>query len=164
MMYGIGGGDGWFDLIETGCSLVQHHVNSAREQRARAIQYNRVLNRALIGDKAGLIWYHSYKGKISDWTLQQVERDIEESVFRIIPDRCTQVVAAQVKEKFGTLRFYFDGGDGYCRGVISMMEVMSGKTCMYCGNPGKVRTGGWLQALCDSCNTEKQKADKHKVK
>ena len=38
-----------------------------------------------------------------------------------------QVVAEQVKEKFGGLRFYYRGGDGdqYIRGMISLAEVLS---------------------------------------
>lgn len=60
-----------------------------------------------------------------------------------------QVVAAQVKEKFGTLRFYYDGGDDYIGGLVSMAESMSGVTCETCGKPGKLREGGWLRTLCD---------------
>lgn len=37
-----------------------------------------------------------------------------------------QVVAEQVKEKFGTLRFYYRGGDEFVSGLVSMAEGMSG--------------------------------------
>jgi len=59
------------------------------------------------------------------------------------------VVATQVKEKYGTLRFYYTGGDEYVDGVVAMAEAMSAVTCETCGAPGKLREGGWLKTLCD---------------
>lgn len=61
----------------------------------------------------------------------------------------SQVVASQVKEKFGTLRFYYNGGDDYIRGLTSMAEAMSGVTCETCGKPGKFRGKGWYYTACD---------------
>jgi len=63
-----------------------------------------------------------------------------------------QPVAAQVKEKFGGLRFYVDNCDDYVRGVIAMTESMSYRTCEYCGSQGVKRPGGWIKTLCDPCN------------
>ena len=64
-----------------------------------------------------------------------------------------QVVAAQVKEKLGTLRFYVDGGDAATEGMIQMAEAMSGRVCELCGSPAKTsRDSGWLHTTCDACN------------
>lgn len=41
-------------------------------------------------------------------------------------DSVPQVVAQQVKEKFGTLQFYYTGGDKYIRGLVTMAQAMSG--------------------------------------
>ena len=60
-----------------------------------------------------------------------------------------QVVAAQVKEKFGGLRFYVDGGDDWVYGAISMAESMSYRTCEVCGAPGVTRGEGWIRTTCD---------------
>ena len=60
-----------------------------------------------------------------------------------------QVVAAQVKEKFGGLRFYVDGGDDWVYGAISMAESISYRTCEVCGAPGKTRGTGWIRTTCD---------------
>jgi hypothetical protein len=60
-----------------------------------------------------------------------------------------QPVAAQVKEKFGSLRFYVDNGDDYVDGVIAMAEGISYRTCEVCGKPGTPRRGGWIRTLCD---------------
>jgi hypothetical protein len=59
-----------------------------------------------------------------------------------------QVVLEQVKEKFGTLRFYYRGGDDYIRGLVSMAESMSGITCETCGKPGTRTSGGWIKTAC----------------
>lgn len=63
---------------------------------------------------------------------------------------CTQVVAVQIKEKFGTLRFYTNGGNEQIYGMIRMAESMSAVTCEECGNPGATRSGGWVRTLCDA--------------
>ena len=64
-----------------------------------------------------------------------------------------QVVAAQVKEKLGTLRFYVDGGDAATGAMIQMAETMSGRICELCGSPAKTnRESGWLHTTCDACN------------
>lgn len=62
-----------------------------------------------------------------------------------------QVVAAQIKEKFGTLRFYCDGGDEYIRGIVQMAESMSSKICEICGDKATVKTKGWIRNICQPC-------------
>jgi hypothetical protein len=69
---------------------------------------------------------------------------------------CTQVVVAQIKEKFGGLRFYYDGGDDYVRGLVQMAEAWAAHTCEECGKPGKSRGGGWIQTLCDEHEAQRQ--------
>ena len=66
-----------------------------------------------------------------------------------IPDYIEPVVVRQIKEKFGGLRFYYDGGDKHIDGMVRMAEVWAHKSCEECGNPGKVRSGGWIRTLCD---------------
>jgi len=68
----------------------------------------------------------------------------------------TPVVIAQVKEKFGTLRFYYDGGDDIIDGMVRMAESMSEITCEQCGNLGKPREGGWIKVLCDIHHNERE--------
>ena len=82
----------------------------------------------------------------------------------------------QVKEKFGTLRFYY-GTTVEDRTVQEIMdalvdhaEMMSAKVCDQCGNSSWIQrshwgnkyddtavlkdSGGWLKTICDSCDTE----------
>lgn len=66
-----------------------------------------------------------------------------------IPEEVEPVTVAQIKEKFGGLRFYYDGGDDKVDGMVQMAESWAAHTCEECGKPGKFRTGGWLRTLCD---------------
>lgn len=85
-----------------------------------------------------------------DWKNRQHELLTKNNPHNIeIPEMVEQVVAAQVKEKFGTLRFYYDGGDDYIRGIVSMAESMSGVTCEVCGNPGTPNSHGWIKTTCE---------------
>lgn len=68
---------------------------------------------------------------------------------------CPQVVVSQIKEKFGSLRFYYDGGDSFVDGAVSLAESMAGGLCEECGAPGKRTRGGWVRTLCDFHLVEK---------
>jgi hypothetical protein len=68
-----------------------------------------------------------------------------------------QVVVEQIKEKFGGLRFYYQGGDDYIHGLVSMAESWAGYSCEECGKPGTKRSGGWIKTLCDEHEAERQK-------
>jgi hypothetical protein len=72
-------------------------------------------------------------------------------------DEIHQPVAAQVKEKFGGLRFYCDNTDDYTQGAIAMAESMSFRTCESCGTPAKPSGNGWIKTLCSECNKPRVK-------
>jgi hypothetical protein len=58
----------------------------------------------------------------------------------------------QVKEKFGTLRFYTYGDDDYTASIIRAMEMASHFICEGCGASSKIREdGGWLRNMCEDC-------------
>lgn len=59
--------------------------------------------------------------------------------------------AAQVKEKFGTLRFYMSLTTDEMDAFISAAEKESARTCEECGATGTLRTTGWLKTQCDTC-------------
>lgn len=61
--------------------------------------------------------------------------------------------AAQVKEKFGGLRFYMTIGTDEVYALIGKAEALSCKTCEECGEPGEKRTDlGWIYTLCNNCH------------
>src|SRR5438105_15914827 len=52
--------------------------------------------------------------------------------------------AVQVKEKFGTLRFYMSTSTDGMDKLIDEAEALSAKTCEVCGNDGRIRPGKWI--------------------
>lgn len=68
------------------------------------------------------------------------------------------VEAAQVKEKFGGLRFYIDGTTKKNREEVHNLtmnaEIESFTICENCGNPGERRSGNWVRTLCDECEAK----------
>jgi hypothetical protein len=70
---------------------------------------------------------------------------------------------AQVKEKFGGLRFYYDTenmkpeAQQMISGMTWMAESMSFTICEECGAPGKLRQGGWMKTLCDEHAEQRKK-------
>lgn len=61
-----------------------------------------------------------------------------------------QVIARQVKEKFGGLRFYYSGGNDYILGVVDLAEQMSYNICEISGLPGSMHVNlGHFKTLSD---------------
>jgi hypothetical protein len=81
----------------------------------------------------------------TDWNNTNFEKGYTQ--YKQVP----QVTLDQVKEKFGTLRFYYTGGDDRISGMVTMAESMSAVTCETCGNPGKQTHGGWIKTICKPC-------------
>lgn len=69
---------------------------------------------------------------------------------------CPQVVVEQIKEKFGGLRFYYQGGDDYISGLVAMAESVADGLCEECGSIGTRRNGGWIRTLCNKHEDEYQ--------
>jgi ribosomal protein L40E len=63
--------------------------------------------------------------------------------------------AAQVKEKFGGLRFYMTAQTDEMTAAIVEAEDASETICERCGAPGVIRDGGWMTVKCDKCHGEK---------
>jgi hypothetical protein len=78
--------------------------------------------------------------------IEQLDRDIR----ALSPD----YRPAQVKEKFGGLRFYIDTLPGVKYETVSPLireaEQKSYEICEVCGEPGRLRERrGWMKTLCD---------------
>lgn len=91
------------------------------------------------------------------WNHDARERLIKDNPHGLkIPEYVEPVVVRQVKEKFGGLRFYYDGGDDKVDGMVNMAESWAARTCEKCGNVGSSRKGGWIRTLCDKHEEEYQ--------
>lgn len=73
------------------------------------------------------------------------------------------VKAVQVKEKFGTLRFYIDGGDEEVYGMIKMAECMSRNVCEITGDIGSIKGGKWWSTRSPECQEKPTEAQKTRV-
>lgn len=125
-------GDGWFDIIDMLCANIQNYIDNVADRRKWAIKWNDEVNDP------------NY-----DWSDKASFIKREE---RVVPELIEQVVVTQIKEKFGTLRFYYDGGDEYIRGLEDMAESMTARTCEDCGCPGVARSTKqkrWVRVLCN---------------
>lgn len=66
------------------------------------------------------------------------------------------VVVRQVKEKFGTLRIYYTGGNELTAGLKEMAEAISECTCEACGYPAQQSNDSrWVMTLCQACQPTK---------
>ena len=112
-------------------------------------------------------WY----GCIAPDGWQWIVEDCDRLLARLDPD----YEIHQIKEKFGTLRYYYGTvadreTQEIMDAVVDRAERLSSKTCEICGNssgmsnPAKgikydptavlKSTGGWYKTICDSCDTE----------
>jgi hypothetical protein len=134
MCWGLDVGPGWYDLIDTLCSTIQGHIDQSKKNMEF---YKKSYEE--------LSWFKKLKYKV---------RIFQGKVFALEP--VNQVVAFQVKEKFGGLRFYINSSDAFIYGAIDMAEKMSYRICEDCGRSGKSRNDrSWILTLCDECNAER---------
>lgn len=69
-----------------------------------------------------------------------------------VEEHPVQVTCSQMKEKFGSLRFYTNGNDDQVEGMIDMAELMCDNTCEVCGTHENLGyTQGWISVRCDKC-------------
>jgi hypothetical protein len=147
MCWGFDCGDGWFNILDQLMGNIQHHIDWKEKQRTLAMAYNLMAAQAKEGN------FDLFDDSMKDLNNPEYKaKRLSEVIagdFRSVPESIPQVTLDQIKEKFGTLRFYYTGGDDVIDGMVRMAESMSGVTCETCGNPGQQRGGGWIRTLCD---------------
>ena len=146
MCWGFECGDGWFQILNQLMGNIQHHLDWKERQREVSIKFNRIAEQLKAGDST--LFDEEYKDMINQEYKEKRRQELIDRYPIVIPETITQVTLDQVKEKFGTLRFYYSGGDDYIRGLVSMAESMSGVTCETCGKPGTSTGGGWIKTAC----------------
>lgn len=100
------------------------------------------------GIECGDGWY-DILDTLCAWIQNRVDwRNREEETI-------SQVEAVQVKEKFGGLRFYIQGGDEEIYAAISMAEALSYRVCEICGSCGRQTKSVWIETLCEKHAAER---------
>jgi hypothetical protein len=133
---------------------IQHHIDWKEKQRTGAIKYNEMASQAKAGNFD--LFEEDMKALPNDEYKEKRLGEIVAGGFRKIPESIPQVTLDQVKEKFGTLRFYYTGGDDIIDGMVRMAESMTGVTCEECGNVGERRGGGWVHTYCTPCEETRE--------
>ena len=147
MCWGFECGDGWFNILDQLMGNIQHHIDWKEKQRTSAMAYNLMAAQAKEGN------FDLFDDSMKDLNNPEYKakrlNEVIAGDFRPVPESIPQVTLDQIKEKFGTLRFYYTGGDDIIDGMVRMAESMSAVTCETCGNLGQQRGGGWIRTLCD---------------
>ena len=87
-----------------------------------------------------------------------------EGIEKVLKDD-ESIYVAQIKEKWGLLRIYIDGGNDKIDKLIERAEKKSEKVCEHCGKKGKLRKlNGWLSTLCIKCLNDWKKEQKERLK
>ena len=146
MCWGFDCGDGWFNILDQLMGNIQHHIDWKEKQRNWAIEYNEMAAQAKAGNSE--LFDESMKDLVDQEYKERRKQELINNPLREVEQPVCQVTLDQVKEKFGTLRFYYSGGDDVIDGMVRMAESMSAVTCEECGNPGKQVGGGWITTLC----------------
>ena len=154
MHWGFEVGDGWYELIDVLCEALTYTFTTSVEVDEED------------GKRLGI--------EPSNWKGEDKSRYF----FKVEPP---QVVASQVKEKFGTLRFYYHleysednkslvatkkypdletinkRYSDYIDGIVHFAEIASSRTCEVTGAEGSIHVrGGWYKTLNENvAKTEK---------
>lgn len=170
MCWGFEVDDGWFDIIDTLCETIQHHITTHNWERKRSLEHNAMVEAVRAGDLT--TFNEKFKDVSGEWKekyLQGILSNKEENQpwgtgIRQVSEPLPQVVAVQVKEKFATLRFYVMDADDTVYGMIRYAEALSGRVCEVCGSPGKTVGKGWIKTLCPAHYREGDEGTEREIK
>jgi len=158
MCWGFECGDGWFNILDQLMGNIQHHIDWKEKQRTSAMAYNLMAAQAKEGN------FDLFDDSMKDLNNPEYKaKRLSEVIagdFRSVPESISQVTLDQIKEKFGTLRFYYTGGDDIIDGMVRMAESMSGVTCEECSAPAQTHGPGWIRTICEPCELKREEARK----
>lgn len=138
MCWGFTCGDGWYNIIWQLSLSIEEELNYSWLTK---------------------ILYKHIDNIINTWN--SIIKTLPEDYWdRLSIDNLLTV--AQVKQKFGTLRYYIESVPQNKRNqiytYIDLAEFLTQYICEYCGDRGELdRSTGWVEVLCEVCKAEKQK-------
>lgn len=135
-VYGMAIGDGWHGLLKTLCELLYAPYVQAKDAYERARKNEGTA---------------PYRGAAVVTAV-----DVERARLAMAAAQAQLPHVVQVKEKFGTLRFYTNHANERASAYIEFAEHLSGRVCEECGAPGRTRGRGWIRTLCDTHHAEQE--------
>jgi hypothetical protein len=150
MCWGFECGNGWYLLIDKLCAMIQWEI----DQQIKNLESDKKYNKMLISTQAGNCTlfnkYYKYCSTDTNWLDKRKIEILKESPK--IEKEVYQVVATQVKEKYGSLRFYVSGGNERTEAFISFAEHFSYSICESCGSMQNIKhSQGWIVTACQEC-------------
>ena len=145
MCWGFCCGDGWYQLIDRLSAMLYGEYANAKRRYDQLCVWKLETGR-----------FPWNGGKEITHEMVVTAKEEMEAAEKNIP------VVVQVKEKFGTLRFYADNCTERNQNFISMAEAMSERICEECGSMDEtVRTWplGWHRTLCEQHACESYSAE-----
>lgn len=128
-------------------------------------------NKELIERYPFLLPRNRWTGKVSDsydysyteldampkgWKIafgKQICEEIREELIRA--NYLDKYRISQIKEKYGSLRWYdFGATEKILKEIIPKYERLSERTCIKCGKPATKISLGWVSPWCDNCADE----------
>lgn len=76
-------------------------------------------------------------------------KELKDELVRV--DYLYKYRISQIKEKYGTLRWYDFGNTKEGYEILRKYEDLSARTCIQCGKPATRITTGWIAPYCDDC-------------
>jgi hypothetical protein len=102
----------------------------------------------LLTVSARAVLNEKYKREFAIVEKLQKVRKIFYPYYKWHTDPVTPVTIDQIKEKFGQLRFYYEGGDTKIAGMVSFAEYLSSTICQNTGNRATLcKRGSWYATL-----------------
>lgn len=81
--------------------------------------------------------------------LLQCAKEMEKTISQLPKSKHHLFGAAQIKEKFGGLRWYTDNWHDSFEEIIKKYETLSYRTCEVCGKDAKTKNEkGWVVTVC----------------
>lgn len=97
---------------------------------------------------------HGHPAVGEGW-LPLVESFLESVAFDIEHNKMPPVKVTCIKEKFGRLNIYFNGGDGIAHAYARLAGELSGKMCESCGTSRNLGLyTDWIKLSCKECHEE----------
>lgn len=149
MCWGFSCGDGWYNLLDEAASKLEplcraiYEKEAAREKKWYKYVRSAIAPTARFWRPFNMLWTLLYK------IVNLIQPNVyNNAIYYFGGPPCR---ASQVKEKFGTLRFYMTSQTPEMDTIIAEAERKSAITCEVCGKKGRVRGRGWLYTACAPC-------------